>query len=152
MSGGRDDSERSPFRERSVSLTTVRWLLAPRWQWRTRRLQAAHGNGLPYEVAWCLVALADDVSNLRYVRGRTRPVPSVPPGVVVDVWVQLDPAEQQRRRAWLTHHSRTPLHLLGIPEELIDLAGLHVTEWALPPDLPSISLVVQQRSGPKQTD
>ncbi|CAL9525363.1 hypothetical protein [Streptomyces sp. enrichment culture] len=37
-------------------------------------------------------------------------------------------------------------------EELIELAGLHVIEWALPPDEPSISLVVQQRSRPRDTD
>ncbi|MYU10535.1 hypothetical protein GTZ78_07495 [Streptomyces sp. SID8361] len=150
MSCGGERTERS--RARELSLTTVRWLLAPRWQWRTRQLRASHGPTLSYEVAWCLVALADDVDNLPYVRRHNRPVPSVPPGVMVDVWAQLDPAEQQRRRAWLTRHSRTPLHLLGVPEELIELAGLHVTEWALPPDVPSISLVVQQRSRPKKAD
>jgi len=152
MSGRGEDAERSRSRERAVPLTTIRWLLAPRRQWRTGRLRAAHGPTLPYEVAWCLVALADDVDNLPYVRRRTRPMPNVPPGVMVDVWAQLDPAEQQRRRDWLTRHSRTPLHLLGVPEELIELAGLHVTEWALPPDVPSISLVVQQRSWPRKTD
>ncbi|MEV6165620.1 hypothetical protein AB0L71_27655 [Streptomyces sp. NPDC052052] len=152
MSSGKEGAEGSRSRERAVSLTTVRWLLAPRWQWRTRRLRAAHGPTLSYEVAWCLIALADDVANLPYVRRRTHPVPCVPPGVMVDVWAQLDPAEQERRRAWLTCHSRTPLHLLGLPEELIELAGLHVTEWALPPDVPSISLVVQQRSWPRRTD
>ncbi|AJE38711.1 hypothetical protein [Streptomyces nodosus] len=152
MSGGREHAEPSRAEERELSLTTVRWLLAPRRQWRTRRLRAAHGPTLPYETAWCLVALADDVGNLPYVRRRTRPVPSVPPGVMVDVWAQLEPAEQQRRRAWLTRHSRTPLHLLRVPEELIELAGLHVTEWALPPDVPSISLVVQQQPRPKRTD
>ncbi|MFF3177968.1 hypothetical protein ACFVQ0_35715 [Streptomyces sp. NPDC057900] len=150
MSGGEEDTDRS--RKRAVSLTTVRWLLAPRWQWRTRRLRAAHGFSLSYESAWCLVALADDVANLPYVRRRTRPVPSVAPGVMIDVWARLDSAEQQRRRAWLTRHGRTPLHLLGVPEELIELAGLHITEWALPPDVPSISLVVQQRSWPKRSD
>ncbi|MFG3101100.1 hypothetical protein ACGFZL_11355 [Streptomyces sp. NPDC048182] len=137
---------------RQLSLTTFRWLLAPRWQWRTRRLRATHGLPLPYEVAWCLVALADDVDNLPYVRQRTRSLPSEPPGVVIDVWAQLDPTEQQRRRAWLTRHRRTPLHLLGVPEELIELAGLHITEWALPPDVPSISLVVQRRTSPGETD
>ncbi|MEU6482020.1 hypothetical protein ABZ858_35135 [Streptomyces sp. NPDC047017] len=152
MSGGGKDAERSRPRERAVSLTTVRWLLAPRWQWRTRRLRAAHGPTLSYEVAWSLVALADDVDNLPYVRRRTHPVPSVPPGVMVDVWAQLHPAEQQRRRAWLARHRRTPLHALGVPEEVIELAGLHVVEWALPPDVPSISLVVQQRSWPRRTD
>lgn len=150
MSGGEEDTDRS--RKRAVSLTTVRWLLAPRWQWRTRRLRAVHGSSLSYESAWCLVALADDVANLPYARRRTHPVPSVAPGVMVDVWARLDPAEQQRRRAWLTRHGRTPLHLLGVPEELIELAGLHITEWALPPDVPSISLVVQQRSWPKRID
>ncbi|MEW2292198.1 hypothetical protein ABZ719_05735 [Streptomyces sp. NPDC006743] len=150
MSGGQEGSDR--FRERTLPLTTVRWLLAPRWQWRTRRLRAAHGPTLAYEAAWCLVALADDVDNLPYVRRRTRPVPSAPAGVMVDVWAQLDPGEQQRRRAWLTRHNRTPLHMLGVPEELIELAGLHVTEWALPPDVPSISLVVQQRPRPRRTD
>jgi hypothetical protein len=136
-----------------MPLTVVRWLLAPRWQLRTRRLRAAHGPTLSYEVAWCLIALADDAANLPYVRRCTCPVPGLPPGVMVDVWAHLDPTEQQRRRAWLTRHSRTPLHLLGVPEELIELAGLHITEWALPPDVPSISLVVQQRSGQgKPTD
>lgn len=152
MSGGGEGAERSRSPERTASLTKVRWLLAPRWQWRTRRLRAAHGPTLSYEVAWCLVALANDVANLAYVRRRTRPVPSMPPGVMVDVWAQLGSAEQQRRRAWLTRHRRTPLHLLEIPEELIELAGLHVTEWALPPDVPSISLVVQQRSRPRRAD
>ncbi|MCZ0209581.1 hypothetical protein OZK63_29670 [Streptomyces sp. UMAF16] len=152
MSDNREGVGRSCFSERGLSLTTVRWLLAPRRQWRTRRLRAAHGPTLSDEAAWCLIALADDAANLPYVRRRTRPVPSVPPGVMVDVWTQLDPAEQQRRRAWLTRHRRTPLHLLGVPEELIELAGLHVTEWALPPDVPSISLVVQQRPWPKRTD
>ncbi|MER6723105.1 hypothetical protein [Streptomyces halstedii] len=92
------------------------------------------------------------MANLPYVRRRTRPVPSVAPGVMVDVWAQLDLAERQRRRAWLARHSRTPLHLLGVPEELIELTGLHVTEWALPPDVPSISLVVQQRSRPRRNN
>ncbi|GAA3370153.1 hypothetical protein GCM10017744_092770 [Streptomyces antimycoticus] len=152
MSGDEEGAERSRSRERAVPLTTVRWLLAPRWQRRTRRLRVAHGPTLSYEVAWCLVALADDVANLPYVRRRTHPVPSVPPGVMVDVWAQLDLAEQRRRRAWLERHSRTPLHLLGVPEELIELAGLHVIEWALPPDMPSLSLVVQQRPWPRRTD
>ncbi|MEU6059094.1 hypothetical protein [Streptomyces sp. NPDC047097] len=138
--------------DRKLSLTTLRWLLAPRWQWRTRRLQATHGPTLSYEDAWCLIALAADVGNLRYVQGRALPVPGVPPGVMVDVWAQLPPQEQRRRRAWLARHRRTPLHLLGVPEELIELAGLHVTEWALPPDEPSISLVVQHRSRPRSTD
>ncbi|MFJ7200965.1 MULTISPECIES: hypothetical protein [unclassified Streptomyces] len=150
MRSGEEDANRS--RERAVSLTTIRWLLAPRWQWRTRRLRAVHGLSLSYESAWCLIALAADVANLPYVRRRTRPVPGAAPGVVVDVWAQLHPAEQQRRRAWLTRHSRTPLHLLGVPEELIELAGLHVIEWALPPDVPSISLVVQHRSRPRRSD
>ncbi|MEU2730623.1 hypothetical protein ABZ650_23200 [Streptomyces griseoviridis] len=139
-------------RDPETKLITARWLLAPRWQRRTRRLQAAHGPTLTYEVAWCLVALAADTDNLRYVRGRTRPVPGVPPGVMVDVWAQLSPPEQERRRVWLTRHRRTPLHLLGVPEELIELAGLNVTEWALPPDIASISLVVQQRSWPRRAD
>ncbi|WP_134655876.1 hypothetical protein [Streptomyces sp. H23] len=152
MSGGGERSELSRAAERNSSLSTIRWLLAPRRQWRTHRLRATHGPTLSYETAWCLVALADDVGNLPYVRRRTRPVPSAPPGVMVDVWAQLNPAEQQRRRAWLTRHSRTPLHQLGVPEELIELAGLRVTEWALPPDAPSISLVVQQRPRPKRTD
>ncbi|MFJ7237913.1 hypothetical protein ACIQWB_12315 [Streptomyces olivaceus] len=147
MSGRREHG-----RNRKPSLAVLRWLLAPRWQWRIRRLQAAHGPTLSYEVAWCLVALAADVDNIRYVRGRTFPVPGTPPGVMVDVWAQLAPREQQRRHAWLIRHRRTPLHLLGVPEELIELAGLHVTEWALPPDEPSISLVVQQRSRPRNTD
>ncbi|MCW1100083.1 hypothetical protein OJ963_40550 [Streptomyces sp. RS2] len=152
MNGGGERANPSRTGERNSSLTAVRWLLAPRRQWRTRRLRAAHGPALSYETAWCLVALADDVGNLPYVRRRTRPVPSVPPGVMVDVWAQLGPPEQQRRRDWLTLHHRTPLHLLGVPEELIELAGLHVTEWALPPGMPSVSLVVQQRPRPKRTD
>ncbi|MGV9317922.1 hypothetical protein [Streptomyces sp. NPDC003660] len=135
-----------------MSLTAVRWMLAPRWQWRARRLRAAHGPSLSYEVAWCLIALADDAANLPYLRRRIRSVPTGAPGVMVDVWAQLDPTEQQRRRAWLARHRRTPLHLLGVPEELIELAGLHITEWALPPDMPSISLVVQQRSWPRKND
>ncbi|NEB75311.1 hypothetical protein G3I40_08710 [Streptomyces sp. SID14478] len=104
---------------------------------------------MTYEDAWCLIALADDVANLPYVRRRTRPVPGVPPGVMVDVWVQLDAAEQRRRQAFLARHNRTPLHLLGVPEELIELAGLRITEWALPPNVPSMSLVVQQRPEPR---
>jgi hypothetical protein len=150
VTGGGERGEHVP--KRMLSVTTVRWLLAPRWQWRTRRLRTAHGPTLSYEVAWCLVALAKDVDQLPYVRRSTVAVPGIPPGVIVDVWAQLAPAEQQRRRAWLTRHCRTPLHLLGVPEELIELAGLHVTEWALPPDVPSISLVVQQRPRPKRTD
>ncbi len=58
----------------------------------------------------------------------------------------------QRRRAWLTRHRRTPLYLSGVSEELIEIAGPHVTEWALPPDVPAISLVVQQRLRPRNTD
>ncbi|MFC9431921.1 hypothetical protein [Streptomyces sp. NPDC056987] len=149
MSGRGKEANRS--RKRTVSLTTVRWLLAPRWQWRARRLRAAHGSTLSYQAAWCLIALADDAANLPYVRRHTHPAPGLPPGVMVDVWAHLNTEEQQRRRAWLTRHNRTPLHLLGIPEELIELAGLHVTEWALPPDVPSTSLVVQQRR-PGPTD
>lgn len=143
---------RKEHRDRKPPLVTLRWLLSPRWQRRARRLQANHGPTLSYEAAWCLIALAADVDNLPYVRGRTFPVPGTPPGVVIDVWAQLSLQEQQRRRAWLSRHRRTPLHLLGVPEELIELAGLYITEWALPPDLPSISVVVQQRSQPPGTD
>jgi hypothetical protein len=152
MNGGGRSAERSRLRKRIGPLTAIRWLLAPRWQWRTHRLQAAHGPTLSYEVAWCLVALAANVANLPYVRRRSRPVPGVPPGVMVDVWAQLDPAERQRRRAWLTRHGRTPLHLLGVPEEVIELAGLHVAEWALPPDVSAISVVSQQRPRPRNPD
>lgn len=130
----------------------VRWALAPGRQWRTRRLLVAHGPSLSYEVAWCLVALADDPANLPYVRRRIHPALGVLPGVVVDVWTQIGLAEQERRRAWLIRHRRTPLHLLGVPEELIELAGLRVTEWSLPPDVSSISLVVQQRPRPGGAD
>ncbi|WP_128819302.1 hypothetical protein [Streptomyces sp. S063] len=150
MSGGGDKAE--GFRERAVSLSVIRWLLAPRWRWRARRLRADHGPALSHEAAWCLVALADDPANLPYARRRALPVPGVPPGVMVDVWAHLSTAEQQRRRAWLARHGRTPLHRLGIPEEVIELAGLHVVEWALPPDVPSISLVVQQRPLPGRGD
>lgn len=64
---------------------------------------------------------------------------------MVDVWVQMNETERQRRINWLQRYSETPLHRLGITEELIELAGLSVTEWSLPPNCPATSIVVQQR-------
>jgi len=130
-----------------------RWLLAPMRQWRSRRLLAAHGPTLSDMEAWCLVALAHDPADLPYVRAlvtrqRMRSSAVLPPGVLLDVWAQLDTAEQRRRRTWLEKHRRTPLHRLGVPEELIELAGLRIIEWSLPPGCSASSLVVQHRSGP----
>jgi hypothetical protein len=64
---------------------------------------------------------------------------------MVDVWVQMSHPEKERRLKWLKRYSETPLHRLGITEELIELAGLSVVEWSLPPGCSATSIVVQQR-------
>lgn len=124
-----------------------RWLLAPISQWRSHRLVMHHGPSLNYETAWSLVLLAQDPASLPYVRRSwlqsERERSHV--GVMVDVWVQITEAERRRRLKWLQRHSETPLYRLGITEELIELAGLSVTEWSLPPNCPAASIVVQQR-------
>lgn len=124
-----------------------RWLLAPISQWRAHRLVAHHGPSLSYRTAWCLVLLAQDPASLPYVRrlwlqhGRE----DLHVGVMIDVWVQITEVERKRRLSWLQRHSETPLHRLGITEELIELAGLSVIEWSLPPNCPATSIVVQRR-------
>lgn len=108
---------------------------------------AHHGTSLSYKTAWCLVLLARDPASLAYVRRLSSPEEGVsgPVGVVVDVWIDLNEFERVRRLKWLKRHSETPLHKLGIVEELIELAGLFVVEWSLPPGCPATSIVVQQR-------
>ncbi|WP_326811187.1 hypothetical protein OIE62_20645 [Streptomyces scopuliridis] len=121
-------------------------------QRRSRRLMAAHGPSLSYTEAWCLVALARDPAELPFVHSLTTRMrmqlqgPS--PGVSLDVWAHLETVEQHRRIAWLNRYGATPLSLLGLSEELIELAGLHIIEWALPPGIVSNSIVVQRRPGP----
>ncbi|MZD09757.1 hypothetical protein GTW43_32445 [Streptomyces sp. SID5785] len=65
--------------------------------------------------------------------------------VFVDVWANLNQTERDRRIKWLKRHTETPLYKLGITEELIELAGLIVTEWALPPECEAASIVAQRR-------
>ena len=125
-------------------------MLAPVRQWRTYRLMAAHGPFLPYSTAWCLVALANDPAELPFVRrfsaqARMESGNAELVGVVVDVWAQIGQVEQARRLKWLSRYAETPLYRLGISEELIELAGLFVVEWALPPGSAASSIVVQQR-------
>lgn len=127
----------------------LRWVLSPMRQWRAYRLIAAHGPSLSYGTAWSLVSLAQDPSELPFVRSlsaraRIRSARADPVGVVVDVWAQVSPAEQARRLKWLRRHAATPLYRLGITEELIELAGLYVIEWALPPASSASSIVAQQ--------
>ena len=124
-----------------------RWLLAPISQWRAHRLVTHHGPSLSYNTAWCLVLLAQDPASLPYVRrlllqdgSKDRQT-----GVMIDVWTQANSTEKERRLKWLKRYSETPLHKLGITEELIELAGLYVIEWSLPPGCPAISIVVQQQ-------
>ncbi|MGJ7415395.1 hypothetical protein AB9128_05980 [Streptomyces cinereoruber] len=123
-------------------------MLAPRWQWSARKLQRAHGGSLSSTTAWCLVALAHDPTNVPFVRTllarRAKGSPRAP-GVALDCWAALRYEEQVRRRVWLARYGATPLHRLGVPEELIELSGLHVVEWRLPPDVDAASLVVQRR-------
>lgn len=124
-----------------------RWFLAPISQWRAHRLVAHHGASLNYATAWCLVLLARDPASLPYVRRLSRQDRNEPrrAGVLVDVWVQLSRSEQSRRVKWLKRHSETPLHKLGITEEVIELGELLVVEWSLPPGFQAASIVVQQR-------
>lgn len=131
-----------------MTTRAMRWILAPMRQWRTYRLMAAHGASLNYSTAWCLVALACDPAELPYVRNlstRTRllALKPEPVGVFVDVWEQIDPVERLRRLRWLARHSATPLYRLGITCELVELAGLCVVEWALPPGSTANSIVSQ---------
>ncbi|KOX30824.1 MULTISPECIES: hypothetical protein [unclassified Streptomyces] len=126
----------------------LRWVLAPRWQWNARKLQRAHGALLSSTTAWCLVALAQDPTNVPFVQNllaRRAKESHHPPGVALDCWTALRHEEQVRRRVWLARYGATPLHRLGVPEELIELSGLHVVEWRLPPDVEAASLVVQRR-------
>lgn len=128
----------------------LRWILSPVRQWRTYRLMAAHGASLTYTTAWCLVVLACDPAELPYVRNlsardRLLAWNPVPAGVLVDIWEQLSPAERYRRLRWLAHHSATPLYRLGITCELVELAGLYVIEWALPPGSTANSMVTNSQ-------
>lgn len=124
-----------------------RWMLAPRWQWRAVRLRKAHGPSLSPMVAWCLVSLAQDPGNAPFVwslvvrQGASRDAP----GVSLDCWAALELKEKARRSAWLGRYGATPLFRLGIPEELIEISGLHVVEWRLPPGVDAASLIYQQR-------
>lgn len=102
---------------------------------------------MSYKEAWCLVLLAQDPASLPYVRRLWLQDENWKSqvGVMVDVWAQMGERERERRIKWLQRYSETPLHRLGITEELIELAGLSVTEWSLPPNCPATSIVVQQR-------
>lgn len=103
---------------------------------------------MSHTTAWCLVALARDPGYIPFVRhivAQRPPGESVAPGVVLDSWQGLEPREQARRIAWLDRHKATPLHRLGVPEEVIELAGLHVVEWRLPPGRDVASIVAQNR-------
>lgn len=123
-----------------------RWLLAPLTQWRARRLVMHHGPTLDDDTAWCLVSLAQDPAVLPYVRRlRNQEGGELHGSVVTDVWSRITAGERKRRLTWLQHHSETPLHRLGVTEELIELAGLTVTEWSMPPGSRATSIVVQQR-------
>lgn len=123
-----------------------RWLLAPLTQWRARRLMMRHGPTLDAETAWNLVSLAQDPAALPYVRlSQNREGGKLQGGVVTDAWSRITDGDRRRRLKWLQRHSETPLHRLGITEELIELAGLVVTEWSLPPGCRATSIVVQQR-------
>lgn len=55
---------------------SVRWLLAPVTQWRVRRLMAAQGPSIPYEVAWTLVRLGQKPDELPFARAAWRQVAS----------------------------------------------------------------------------
>lgn len=126
----------------------TRWLLAPLWQWRARRLVDAHGLSMSDSTAWCLVALARDpveyMPLVRHVVLQRSLGASITPGVVLDSWRDLDSDEKTRRVAWLNRYGATPLYRLGVPEEIIELAGLHVIEWQLPPGRDAASLVAQK--------
>lgn len=129
-----------------------RWLLAPRWQWRAMRLRKSHGPSLSPMAAWCLVSLARDPSNAPLVwilvvrQGANRGTP----GVGLDCWAALEEEEKARRCAWLEKYRATPLSRLGVPEELIEISGLQVVEWRLPPGVEAASLVYQQRPNASQ--
>jgi hypothetical protein len=98
-------------------------------------------------MAWWLIALARDPLSLTLVRSVTAPGAgaAMTPGVVLDDWSALSSEEQARRHAWLDRHGATPLRRLGVPEEVIELAGLRVTEWELPPGVDAASVVAQSR-------
>ncbi|WP_327157679.1 hypothetical protein [Streptomyces tubercidicus] len=131
-----------------MKLKTLRWLLAPIHQWRTYRLMAAHGSSMGYSTAWSLVALARHPDELPYVQNAAvrSAVQSAPAaGVRVDAWDRLDPEERARRISWLNRYRATPLQRLGVPEEIIEIAGLQVVEWGLPPERDAASIVVQNR-------
>lgn len=132
-----------------VRAQQTRWLLAPLWQWRARRLVAAHGASMSESTAWCLVALARDpveyMPLVRHVVLQRSLGASIAPGAVLDSWRDLESCEQARRIAWLDRYGATPLHRLGVPEEVIELAGLHVVEWRLPPGRDAASIVAQKR-------
>lgn len=51
---------------------SVRWLLAPVTQWRVRRLMAAQGPSIPYEVAWTLVRLGQKPEELPFAQAAWR--------------------------------------------------------------------------------
>lgn len=130
------------------SVTEIwRWLLAPVSQWRAYRLVSDHGPSMSYQMAWSLVVLARDPASLPYVRRQAfnKEETDGRVGVILDVWIQLSRLEKNRRLRWLKRHSETPLYRLGITEELIELAGLSVMEWSLPPGCQATSIVVQQR-------
>lgn len=125
-----------------------RLILSPIRQWRASRLMAAHGKSLSYSTAWCLVTLARDPGELPYVRnyiGQVRLSADRPDpvGVFTDVWEQVDAAERVRRMQWLDRYAATPLYRLGVTVELMELAGMYVVEWALPPDVEARSIIDQ---------
>ncbi|MEU5382394.1 hypothetical protein ACFVT9_09905 [Kitasatospora cineracea] len=82
-------------------------------------------------------------AEIGYVRAVSAETPlgdTSPPGVTRDDWTALSDVERARRLRWINRYGATPLALLRLPVQAVELSGLRVVEWDLPPGCSACSL------------
>lgn len=95
-----------------MNVQTRRWLLAPLRRRRTYRLMGQHGPALDYATAWALIALRHASGEFDFIEQAARKgSPVGETGLRSDDWTRIGPQERDRRRRWLQHHGRSPIHV-----------------------------------------
>lgn len=111
---------------------TTRWLLSPLTQWRAIRFANAQRAGMTVEVAWLLMRLRKNPDEAAYVLGFSDIPKSTTPGVRFDRWPDQSDAEKKRRSVWLGAHNGSPFQSLRISSDLLEQAGIEITDWGSP--------------------